>query len=392
MATTGRGRRRVAAHTASLSSAIRATARPSAEALQSATFPALLPVDDIRSRLDVIFPQGSSRRANCTTDASARTIAAMLYAGAIEGSDLWVRPQQVYTMSDAQYALDSRGARQAWWSDSLTPRYAAANQWYAANTRESVRDDTIRNGLSPNGAVVERAGISTTSSIGRYALGADFAALFDPSLTRTKLESRADQWRHTHLTGRAIARVAIVRRHANSGHAGVTINYPNGRAEVLSPGPSSILTKSVVEEFSRRFLLSPSVVWVSESANKVIDPTLASPLGLSIDASENLPDVILVDSHDEQGDFLLVFVEVVHTDGPITEVRKELHTSLAQRGGFDPSDLAFVTAFADRDSSVYRRLASQLAWGSFVWFASEPDELVFLREGRPIALTRLVRL
>ena len=31
-----------------------------------------------------------------------------------------------------------------------------------------------------------------------------------------------------------------------------------------------------------------------------------------------------------------------------------------------------MTAFLDRASGIYRKLASQFAWDSFVWFASEP--------------------
>ena len=35
-----------------------------------------------------------------------------------------------------------------------------------------------------------------------------------------------------------------------------------------------------------------------------------------------------------------------------------------------------MTALADRGSAVYRRVSSQLAWGSFVWFAAEPNAII----------------
>lgn len=54
--------------------------------------------------------------------------------------------------------------------------------WYAVNTRESIRDDTIRYALIQKGAVIERPGLSTTSPAGRYALQSDFAALLAPDL------------------------------------------------------------------------------------------------------------------------------------------------------------------------------------------------------------------
>ena len=55
---------------------------------------------------------------------------------------------------------------------------------------------------------------------------------------------------------------------------------------------------------------------------------------------------------------------------------------LALAGGFRPAGCAFVTAFQDRNNSPFPRMASSLAWGSFAWFATEPEAIVFLREGR----------
>lgn len=45
-------------------------------------------------------------------------------------------------------------------------------------------------------------------------------------------------------------------------------------------------------------------------------------------------------------------------------------------GGFVPEQVAFVTAYADRGSVGFKKTVSRLAWGSFAWFASEPDHLV----------------
>jgi hypothetical protein len=66
---------------------------------------------------------------------------------------------------------------------------------------------------------------------------------------------------------------------------------------------------------------------------------------------------------------------VVSSDGPITELRREVLTKIATNGGFDVSHLAFVTALQDRDAA-YRKASSEIAWNSFVWFASEPTNLI----------------
>jgi hypothetical protein len=75
---------------------------------------------------------------------------------------------------------------------------------------------------------------------------------------------------------------------------------------------------------------------------------------------------------------LLIFVEVVATNGAIHQQRKNALSRLAEQAGFDLSNVCFVTAFLDRAGTPYRKVVSELAWGSFAWFASEPDKLVWL--------------
>ncbi|HEX9736660.1 MAG TPA: BsuBI/PstI family type II restriction endonuclease, partial [Thermoanaerobaculia bacterium] len=92
---------------------------------------------------------------------------------------------------------------------------------------------------------------------------------------------------------------------------------------------------------------------------------------------------------------LIVFVECVVTDGPINERRKHELEELALGGGFLPTDCAYVTTFLDRDRSPFKRMAASLAWGTFVWFSTEPEHLVFLRKGGErgmVSVARLLRL
>ena len=78
---------------------------------------------------------------------------------------------------------------------------------------------------------------------------------------------------------------------------------------------------------------------------------------------------------------LLLFVEVVATDGAVTERRRQRLIDVAEAGGFDAHRVAFLSAYADRDTPGYSKTYRHLAWGSFAWFASEPDKLVMLRDG-----------
>lgn len=81
---------------------------------------------------------------------AAKTVFVMLYIGAVESAGRWLRPDQVTRMTDAQAQCIGECERQAWTQKSLVSRrHEIADRWYAVNTRESIRDDTMRNGLSP---------------------------------------------------------------------------------------------------------------------------------------------------------------------------------------------------------------------------------------------------
>jgi hypothetical protein len=108
---------------------------------------------------------------------------------------------------------------------------------------------------------------------------------------------------------------------------------------MMSPGPSSIITKAVIEVFAPRFLANPAVVWISESSRKVVDKddALLRLLGIQISPEKLLPDVILADT---AGPLIFVFVEVVATEGPVHEERRRnlLRARSLQVDSADPGD------------------------------------------------------
>lgn len=346
----------------------------------------------VANRLKRIFPEGLEHRNYCIRDVAARTVWVMFYAGAIEGSNRWIRPSMVTDMSDRQARHLDDASRNAWYARmSSTEKRRPADAWSAPNSREQIRDETLRLGLIPTGAVIERRDLPTTSPLPKYALAAKFAALFDERLRGTALDQTLDRWRRVHLSRAALARIALIRASAVNAEGKVSLRLPNGQSWLLAPGPSSVLTKAVIEDFAPPFLEEPGVLWLSESASKVreYDRRLASAIGLKIDPEKNLPDVVLVDAGKAGGGVLLVFVEVVATDGPITEKRKATLLAIAREGGFSDRNVAFLTAFRDRSHPAFRRCVAELAVGSFIWFMAEPDHLMILRGGKPIPLTRL---
>lgn len=347
--------------------------------------PPYVPWQIVAERLPLIFPEGTPNRRYCIREMAGKTVFAALYIGAVEGGTRHLQPAHVYRMTDEHAVLANDTDRISYAADFLKKskkaQLASGARWYADNSREPIRDETLRDGLVPVGAIIKLDDMATTSNLPRYVLKADFAALFNPNLSGSALEGAITAFQTTHLSASARARVSLMLAGAAGGGAGVLVTFPNKETRNLAPGPSSIIAKAVIEDFAARFLDQPAVLWLSESGNKVAarDDKLAAALNLKIEADKNLPDLILVDLG--PADPLIVFVEVVATDGAITDRRQHAIYQLTKAAGFPREQVAFLTAYEDRESAGFRKTMSQLAWGSFAWFRSEPEHIVIMRDG-----------
>lgn len=339
----------------------------------------------IAERLPLIFPDGTAHRGYVIREMSAKTIYVMFYVGAVAGTGRFIRPSQVTDMSDDQSVMLADGEREAWTRLSLSAKKELPSRpWYKANSRESIRDETIRLGLIPLGAVTERTDLSTTSGSPRYAMAMDFLGLFDSDVSDDELGQRIETWHKAHLSQAARARLHLVRQGAMLSKDAVVVIFPNGETRSMNAGKSSVIAKAVIEDYAKRFLKQPAVLWLSESGNKVLarDEKLAGQLGLRIDPSKALPDIILVDLGNETdgSGFMVVFVEVVASDGPVHLHRKKALTEMALQAGFEVSSLRFLTAYEDRTDSVFKKTVSELAWGTAAWFVSEPGNILLLND------------
>ena len=333
------------------------------------------------------FPEGTPNRGFLVREFTARTVFTALYVGAVEDAERWIAPRHVVRMSDTQAAQPDAAARDAYYAAMNRAKAPSpADRWYAENTREPLRDEVIRQGLVPVNAVVERGGLPTTSPLGRYALRGAFATLFDPRIEDAALSDAAEAWRQQYLSASALARTALVRAGASTAAGNLVIQFPQGPSIVLPPGPSQRIAKAVIEIFAPAFLVDPRVLWVSDSARKqpYREAPLERALQVSLDAAALLPDVVLVDlaPPGRPDRALIVFVEVVASDGPVTQQRQEalLELLAASPRDYAPEDAAFVTAYPDRAADPARRTMPLLAWRSFAWFVSEPDCLLQLHD------------
>lgn len=320
---------------------------------------------------------------------AAKTVYVFLYGGMIEGAEYCLRPSHIYFFTDEQAQNIVDEERLSWIVKSKKPGYRPeGKRWYADTTREPIRDETIRFGLLDVGAVGKIPGVPVTSSLPIYYLKKDFAAIFEPQLNDEQVADAILMWQQKHLTPAARARMALLAAGKLKGADEVLVNCPDGTVAKLAAGPSSIISKAVVEEFAVKFLSSPALLWLSESGAKVRyhDDQTAKALGLDIDQSKVLPDIILANIGESGDDTHLIFVEVVASDGPMTLTRRDALLSYVTQAGFPEKQCLFGTAFEDRADSAFRKCLPELAWGTFVWFRSEPECLMWLYE-EPIIIT-----
>ena len=211
--------------------------------------------EQVAERLPLIFPEGTPNRTYCVRELAASTVFAALYIGAVEGSGRYLGPVHVYRMTNKQAAKSDTIDRQKYAESILKKRFRVpGTRWYADNTREPIRDETLRDGLVAIGAVLRREDLPTTSGSPRYALKTDFAVLFNPTLEDLDLENAITAFQSKHLSKSALARISIMLSGAAGSGAALLVTFPNGETRKLAPGPSSIISKAIIETFAKRFL------------------------------------------------------------------------------------------------------------------------------------------
>lgn len=354
------------------------------------TLPPYVTREIVADRLALVFPDGSSVQ-HVGTPVAASTVFAMLYVGAVQGTKRYAGPKHIYKMSTKQSKLTSDDQRLHYAVENQKSKFVGIGpQWYADNTREPIRDETLRQGLISVGAVIDRTDLAKNAKTPRYALQKEFAELFDPGLVGEALNSAIERWQKKNLSKNALARMRILR--ASGAHEGnISVQYPNGEVRKLSPGTSSVIAKAVVEEFAPRFPVNPHVLILSDPSTKTVlrDDVLARSIGFNIDTAAVLPDIILVDLGTDESELLFVFVEVVHSDGPVSGDRRKDLMAIAVNAGFEEKQVAFVTAYLERSATAFRKTFAAVAWNSFAWLASEPDQIVEMLDIKVAAKRRL---
>lgn len=340
--------------------------------------PELVTVEEVQRRLELIFPETFPDRRILVGVMASRAIFVFLYGGFIEGTGRYLRPSNIYLFTAEQASKISDPERQGWIMSANKPgNRPEGERWYADNSRESIRDDLMRNQLLRLGIMQKKPGVATTASFPINYLATEFAALFNPSLEGERLVTAAASWRDRHLDPATLQRMALRAQGVRAKAGDVFIEMPDKTRIRISAGPSSNIVKSLIEDFAPRHLEKPVVLWISASDKKAAPQfvELAASVGLKFNPSNELPDVILADLKEK---VTFLFCEVVATDGAVTQARKEALLSIVQASHVPENAVKFLTAFDDREAATLKRNFSRLALNSLVWFRTEPELLVTL--------------
>jgi type II restriction enzyme len=149
----------------------------------------------------------------------------------------------------------------------------------------------------------------------------------------------------------------------------IPIILPNGTELELSAGQHNLLQKLVIEEFLPRFGKGSQVLYIGDTANKMlyIDKDQLNKINFFKLLHDELPDII---AYHENKNWLYL-IEAVHSSGSISETRLFELKKLTEKCN---ADLIYVTAFLNR--AEFCKWASEIAWETEVWIADNPDHLI----------------
>lgn len=240
---------------------------------------------------------------------------------------------------------------------------------YAANTRETIRRQTLRQFVQARVADLnpDDPTRSTNSGNNCYAL-TNAALVVVRSYGTLRFEAAATAFISEQGSLQDLYRQ---RRTMNL----VDVTLPDGRSVSLSPGPHNQLQRQIVEQFGPRFAPGAVLLYLGDTAKKHVVLAEAELRRLSIPITEHdtLPDIVLYrpDRH------WLYLVEAVTSHGPISPTRKQTLEELVSRSNTKP---IYVSAFPTRGE--FRRYVADVAWETEVWIAEDPDHLIHFNGDR----------
>jgi type II restriction enzyme len=134
----------------------------------------------------------------------------------------------------------------------------------------------------------------------------------------------------------------------------IPVTLPNGAELHFSSGEHNLLQKKIIEDFLPRFGAGCSVLYIGDSAHKLlhVDEDSLKKIHFFELSHDELPDIIAYNSVNNW----LFLIEAVHSAGPMSEIRLHELKNLLKNC---TADLIFVTAFLKR--ADFRKWSADIA-------------------------------
>lgn len=147
------------------------------------------------------------------------------------------------------------------------------------------------------------------------------------------------------------------------------VTLPSGIEISLGQGEHNLLQKAIIEQFLPRFGHGAEVLYIGDAENKQLfnDKEKAKELGLAELSHKELPDVVAYSSAKNW----LFLIEAVHSANPISQERILVLEGYVRNCKYS---IVYVTAFLTKEA--FRKFATDIAWETEVWIASDPDHMI----------------
>ena len=135
-------------------------------------------------------------------------------------------------------------------------------------------------------------------------------------------------------------------------------------------GRHNSLIVDTIELFGPRYAPNSFIIFLQDTLNNIAiyEQSWLAPLGLSITAWTQLPDILLY--HETAR--MLFFLELVTLHGPISQKRKLELEELCRESNLSRT---YISVFFSRDD--FRPYATHIAWDTMIWLAQIPDHVIY---------------
>ena len=149
----------------------------------------------------------------------------------------------------------------------------------------------------------------------------------------------------------------------------IPFDLPDGTRVDFSPGKHNKLQVKIIEEFRARFCPNANVVYVGDTARKLlyVNGDLLKELTIPITKHDKLPDVVLYDPQKNH----LFLIEAVTSHGPLSPKR---HMELEETIKYCKVKRTYISAFPD--FREFKRHIDSVAWETEVWIETNPDHII----------------